>query len=195
MIESGDNIGFKLFSRITSFKRFSKTRQKHAQLGNNNALWNQVLEHDDMIQQSSGLNDEDKAEFWEAFSLFDKNGDGTISIWELGTVMRSLGQNPTEDELQEMIKEVDEDGNGEIDFEEFLTMMAKKLRDIDVDEEIREAFRVFDKDTNGYITAKELQYIMTTYGETLPEDEVREMLNQADIDGDGKINYEVLNEI
>lgn len=51
------------------------------------------------------------AEFKEAFKLFDKDGDGTITTKELGTVMRSLGQNPTEAELQDMVNEVDEDGN------------------------------------------------------------------------------------
>ena len=51
-----------------------------------------------------------RAEFREAFGLFDKNGDGTISSTELGTIMRSLGQNPTESELQDMINEVDVDG-------------------------------------------------------------------------------------
>uniref|UniRef100_A0A671V616 Calmodulin 2a (phosphorylase kinase, delta) n=1 Tax=Sparus aurata TaxID=8175 RepID=A0A671V616_SPAAU len=59
--------------------------------------------------------------------------------------MRSLGQNPTEAELQDMINEVDADGNGTIDFPEFLTMMARKMKDTDSEEEIREAFRVFDK--------------------------------------------------
>lgn len=52
----------------------------------------------------------DCPEFKEAFSLFDKDGDGTITTKELGTVMRSLGQNPTEAELQDMINEVDADG-------------------------------------------------------------------------------------
>lgn len=78
--------------------------------------------------------------------------------------MRSLGQNPTEAELQDMINEVDADGNGTIDFPEFLTMMARKMRDTDSEEEIKEAFKVFDKDGNGYISAAELRHVMTNLG-------------------------------
>merc|ERR1711918_336738 len=111
------------------------------------------------------LTEEQIAEFKEAFSLFDKDGDGTITTKELGTVMRSLGQNPTEAELQDMINEVDADGSGTIDFPEFLNLMAKKMKDTDSEEEIKEAFKVFDKD-------------------------VDEMIREADIDGDGQINYE-----
>lgn len=130
------------------------------------------------------------SEFKEAFSLFDKDGDGTITTKELGTVMRSLGQNPTEAELQDMINEVDADGNGTIDFPEFLTMMARKMKDTDSEEEIREAFRVFDKDGNGYISAAELRHVMTNLGEKLTDEEVDEMIREADIDGDGQVNYE-----
>jgi calmodulin len=92
------------------------------------------------------------------------DGDGTITSFELGTVMRSLGQNPTEAELQDMINEVDADGNGTIDFPEFLTMMARKMRDTDSEEEIKEAFKVFDKDGNGFISAAELRHVMTSLG-------------------------------
>lgn len=130
------------------------------------------------------------SEFKEAFSLFDKDGDGTITTKELGTVMRSLGQNPTEAELQDMINEVDADGNGTIDFPEFLTMMARKMKDTDSEEEIREAFRVFDKDGNGFISAAELRHVMTNLGEKLTDEEVDEMIREADIDGDGQVNYE-----
>jgi len=82
------------------------------------------------------LTEEQIAEFKEAFSLFDKDGDGTITTKELGTVMRSLGQNPTEAELQDMINEVDADGNGTIDFPEFLSLMARKMKDTDTEEEL-----------------------------------------------------------
>lgn len=87
------------------------------------------------------------------------DGDGTITTKELGTVMRSLGQNPTEAELQDMVNEVDADGNGTIDFPEFLTMMARKMKDTDSEEEIKEAFKVFDKDGNGFISAAELRHV------------------------------------
>jgi Ca2+-binding EF-hand superfamily protein len=93
------------------------------------------------------------------------DGDGTITTLELGTVMRSLGQNPTEGELQDMINEVDADGNGTIDFNEFLAMMAKKFQDTDSEEEIRQAFTVFDKDGNGTISVTELQQVMRSLGE------------------------------
>ncbi|KAJ7402319.1 hypothetical protein BTVI_87528 [Pitangus sulphuratus] len=142
--------------------------------------------------QADQLTEEQIAEFKEAFSLFDKDGDGTITTKELGTVMRSLGQNPTEAELQDMINEVDADGNGTIDFPEFLTMMARKMKDTDSEEEIREAFRVFDKDGNGYISAAELRHVMTNLGEKLTDEEVDEMIREADIDGDGQVNYEGL---
>ena len=135
------------------------------------------------------LTEEQIAEFKEAFSLFDKDGDGTITTKELGTVMRSLGQNPTEAELQDMINEVDADGNGTIDFPEFLSLMARKIKDTDTEEELREAFKVFDRDGNQLISAPELRQVMATLGEKLTDEEVDEMIREADIDGDGQINY------
>ncbi|RDA89913.1 hypothetical protein CP533_6220 [Ophiocordyceps camponoti-saundersi (nom. inval.)] len=114
---------------------------------------------------------------------------GQITTKELGTVMRSLGQNPSESELQDMINEVDADNNGTIDFPEFLTMMARKMKDTDSEEEIREAFKVFDRDNNGFISAAELRHVMTSIGEKLTDDEVDEMIREADQDGDGRIDY------
>ena len=77
------------------------------------------------------LTKEQIAEFKMVFSLFDKDGDGSITTNELGTVLRLLGQNPTEVELEDLINEVDANGNGTIDFPEFLTMMARKMKDTD----------------------------------------------------------------
>jgi calmodulin len=136
------------------------------------------------------LTDEQIDEFKEAFNLFDKNGDGTIPVKEIGTVMRALGLNPTEQEINDFIKEADKDNSGTIDFQEFLGIMKKKMTDSDTEEEIKEAFRIFDRDNDGVIEATELRHIMTTLGEKLTEEEAEEMIREADINGDGKIVYD-----
>lgn len=136
------------------------------------------------------LTEEQIAEYKEAFGLFDRDGNGVITTQELGTVMRNLGQNPTEQEVKNMIKEVDIDGSGTLNFSEFKFMMAKRMRSIDIEEERREAFRIFDKDNNGYISRDELRIVMGNLGENLTDEEVDEMIKEADVDGDGRINYE-----
>merc|ERR1719478_1281454 len=94
--------------------------------------------------------DEQLAEYKEGFSHFDKDGDGTISSKELGTVMKNLGQNPSPIELQEMIKQVDTDGNGVIEWTEFLGLMARSQSATLSEEELvatfKEQFKNFDKD-------------------------------------------------
>lgn len=149
------------------------------------------------------LNPEQISEFREAFAFFDKDGDGCITVEELATVMGSLqGHRPSEDELGEMIRDADADGNGTIDFAEFLALMARKTAsssagaggggdgNYDPDEELREAFKVFDKDQNGYISATELRHVMINLGEKLTDEEVEQMIREADLDGDGQVNYD-----
>ncbi|XP_002984541.2 neo-calmodulin [Selaginella moellendorffii] len=145
-----------------------------------------------MMQEGviSSEKEERNKEFKEAFSLFDKDGDGCITTSELAVVMRSLGQNPSEAELREMIDEVDVDGNGTIDFQEFLNLMARKMKDTDTEEELKEAFKVFDKDRNGLISCAELRDVMINLGEKLTDEEVEEMIREADMDGDGHVNYD-----
>ncbi len=79
--------------------------------------------------------------------------------------VRALGKNPTESELQDIINEVDPNGDGTVDFPAFLTIMARKMKDTDTEEDIIEAFRVFDKDGSGVISAAELRRVMTNLGD------------------------------
>ena len=88
--------------------------------------------------------------------MFDKDGNGRISTKELKGVMKSLGQNVTDAEVQSMIKKVDLNHDGEIDFEEFVKMMNACKPTTD-EEKLKDAFRVFDKDGNGYITVEEMK--------------------------------------
>ena len=117
-----------------------------------------------------------------SFSILDKDGDGAMTTEELDAVMRSLGQNPTEAELQDMIYEVDADGNGTIDFSEFLSLVGRKMKDTDTEEELVEAFKVFDRGGNGFISAGELRHVMMNLGEKLTGEEVDEMIREADVD-------------
>ncbi|KAF8692191.1 hypothetical protein HU200_039794 [Digitaria exilis] len=113
---------------------------------------------------------------------------------ELATVMGSLqGHRPSSDELHEMIRDADADGNGTIEFAEFLALMARKKKtssSAGAGEELREAFKVFDKDQNGYISAAELRHVMINLGEKLTDEEVEQMIREADLDGDGQVNYD-----
>ena len=85
-----------------------------------------------------------------------KDGHDAVTTKELATVMRSLGQNPTEAELQDMISEVDADSNGTIDFPVFLSLMARKIKDTDTEEELVETFKVSDRDGYGFTSAAEV---------------------------------------
>ncbi|CAN1285494.1 Calmodulin-2/4 (Fragment) [Linum perenne] len=116
---------------------------------------------------------------------------GKITVEELGRAIKSLGLRPSEGELQEMIKEVDWDGNGCIEFDEFVSLMASKLKQRQADHlELREAFRVFDKDQDGFISPSELRDGMLNVGERITDEELGQMVKEADIDGDGLISYD-----
>lgn len=137
-----------------------------------------------------GVTEEQMAEYKEAFSLFDKSGTGVISSRELGNLMKSLGQTPTEAELRDLVNEIDINGDGEIDFGEFVSLMARQVSDHDAEEELREAFKIFDRNEDGFISASELRLVMTNLGEKLTDEEIDDMIREADFDKDGVINYE-----
>eukprot|EP00092_Neocalanus_flemingeri_P045719 GFUD01051231.1.p1 GENE.GFUD01051231.1~~GFUD01051231.1.p1 ORF type:complete len:146 (+),score=68.28 GFUD01051231.1:51-488(+) len=130
------------------------------------------------------------AEFKEAFDEFDTDGSGAISSKELLGVMRAMGQNPTEDELLNLVMEVDMDGNGTIEFDEFLDMMKKKASEVDEEAELREAFKIFDRDKDGFISMKELKKVTSMLGTVLTKEEIDEFMAEADVDGNGKLDYD-----
>merc|ERR1712012_129893 len=98
------------------------------------------------------------------------------------------GFNPSEEDLRDMIRNVDKNANGAIDFNEFIEMMLKQ--GVNADEDAAHAFKGFDRDGDGLITAAELRLTMNNLGEPLTEAELTAMIAEADTDGDGKINFE-----
>lgn len=126
----------------------------------------------------------------EAFNVFDKDNDGFITLKELGTVMRSLGQNPTETELHDLIKQYDRDESGTIDFIEFFDLMYKKMKETEMEQEIFEIFEALDRDGNGVLSGEEIQSVMDLVGVHLTDDQVKELIKQADLDEDGQLNFQ-----
>ena len=89
---------------------------------------------------SQNLSEEIISDFRDAFKTFDTDEDGYLSLKELGDLLISLGQPVTPEQLKEMTNEVDIEGNGTVDFKEFIQLMARKMRDFDNEEEYIEAF-------------------------------------------------------
>ncbi|XP_036764090.2 calmodulin-like [Manis pentadactyla] len=135
------------------------------------------------------LSQEQVAELKEAFSKFDKDGDGSINTQELGAVMQALGKNLSEAELKEIISKVDTDADGVISFPEFLEEMVRRMKAWRKKQGLQEAFRVFDVDGNGYISVDELKQVMAKLGEELSQEVLEAMIHEADMDQDGQVNY------
>ena len=136
------------------------------------------------------MSDQQRKDMQDIFDQFDKDKDGKISGKELANAMISMGQNPTDEEINEMMKEVDLNQDGKIDFDEFMTLMLRNSPETQTEDEVINAFRVFDKEGKGLISSAELKHIMMTIGDKMTEEEADEMVNEADIDEDGMINYE-----
>ena len=136
------------------------------------------------------LSEEQIADFKEAFSLFDKDGDGIIKISELALLIRSLNQNPTNAEIKEMITEIDPEQTGILDFPEFISLMARRIKDVNPEEELREAFQVLDREKSGFVSSHEVKHLVSKWGEPFSEEEAEQMIKEAEPDADGQIRYE-----
>jgi calmodulin len=88
-----------------------------------------------------------------------------------------------------MIREVDADGNENIDFTEFLALMSRQMRQSDIEDELKQTFRVFDRDGDGLITPQELRTLLISLGLDSSAQVIRAMIAEADRDRDGKINF------
>jgi len=104
--------------------------------------------------------------------------------------MKALGCEPKPGEIEKMIGEVDDDGGGSIGFDEFLRMMTNKILNKDPKDDMVKAFKLFDDDQTGFVTLKNMKRVAKETNQTLDEDELQEMLNDADRDGDGQLNEE-----
>ncbi|CAL8073691.1 unnamed protein product [Calicophoron daubneyi] len=149
----------------------------------------------DLIQKGV-LTREQLADIRAAFIFFDKNGDGTVSYEELETALKYLGHEISDSQLHQMIAQVDQNGDGSLDYGEFLRAMmeyythqptSERTNDMSL---YRRAFAEFDHNGDGFIDADELKGTMSSLGETLTNEDIQDMMKEADRDGDGKVGFQ-----
>jgi calmodulin len=130
--------------------------------------------------------------FRDMFKMFDVDTNDRITTAELATVMRSMGMETTDDEAKDLVREVDVDGSGAIDFQEFLVLMGKATTDTDVEADLNECFKAFDVDNVGYLTHDTLKKSISQFsGQPLKDEDVDAILVEAgyDLQSDVRIDF------
>ena len=129
-------------------------------------------------------------EYKSVFDLNDNNKDGNVTLDELANILKAINISSSDEEIKEIIMELKLEGNDEINFENFVSIVNRRDKDVDNEEEVIKAFKFFDKEENILININELKNIMLSVGKNISEEELNDMLKEADIDMDGYINYE-----
>lgn len=135
-----------------------------------------------------GLDDEQIEELREAFNLFDTEHSGTIDARELKAALRALGFEVKKADVRKMLADVGKDPTQPIDFNDFMEMMRGRMPDKNSRAEVNKVFALFDEDETGKISFRNLKRIAHELGETLTDEELQEMIEEADRDGDGLVN-------
>ncbi|NXH74279.1 CETN1 protein, partial [Hydrobates tethys] len=141
------------------------------------------------------VSEEQRRELREAFELFDHDGSGLIDISDLkarrgkiAIIVRALGCELGREEMKRIVSEFSEEGSGKLTFKLFLEVMTQKMAEPCLKKLILEAFRVFDCDGTGKISFENLKVVAREVGEDITDEELQEMIDEADVDGDGEVD-------
>ena len=142
--------------------------------------------------EKNGLTEDEILEIKEAFDLFDGDKSGEIDTDELKTALKNLGIDAKNQTLTNMMKDLDADGSGKIDFDEFIEMMTAKMSDRVTREDLKKVFDLFlgDDNRDGKITVKHLRRVARELNETMTDEELNEMIARADLDKDNGVDFE-----
>ena len=129
---------------------------------------------------------EQLAAFRENFSRYDVDGNGSISGAELHPLLESLGYSTSARQVKAFLKSVDTNNSGSIEFDEFVAMIAQKIKS----DPALKVFQAVDKNGDGFLSADELRTALQQFGKSVSEDDFARYMAKADKDGDGKVSYE-----
>lgn len=136
------------------------------------------------------VSEEQRQEIKEAFELFDTDKDGAVDYHELKVALRALGFQVKKADVLKILKQYDQENSGKIVFSDFSEVVSDMMLDRDPQEEMMKAFRLFDDDESGKINLRNLRRVARELGENMSEEELRAMIQEFDLDGDGEINTE-----
>ncbi|XP_054168818.1 uncharacterized protein LOC128966037 [Oppia nitens] len=134
------------------------------------------------------LSDQTVADIKQTFEQFATEDKKHIQTKDLKIAMRALGFEPKKEEINKMILEIDKNKSDLITFDDFFNVMAKRLAEKDTNDEIMKAFQLFDCDQSGGISFENLKRVAKELGETISDEELKEMITEADRDGDGVVS-------
>ena len=126
-------------------------------------------------------------EIKEFFDNFDKDNDGIITIRELTSIMRALGLNPSDIDIQEIIKKYDKSESGKIEFNDYFDLIQQRYKEPESEEELIQALKLSNKEGGG-IPVIEIEHILSNIGEKLGRDEINEIIKNIEVDG--MVNYD-----
>jgi calmodulin len=131
---------------------------------------------------------EDQENFQNAFNAFDDDRDGKIPTSLLGKLLRAVGYNPYPEEVEDMIEDLESD-RSPLDFKNFYYLLSSHARAAFPEDELVDAFRVFDKKGTGRLPVDTIQRILKSLKQPFTDDQIAELISQADVDGQDTVNY------
>merc|ERR1712226_1409487 len=137
-----------------------------------------------------GLGEEQVMEIKDAFDLFDKDRSGEITVGEMLDAMRSLGYDTEHGEAAEHVKNLDKDGSGALEFNEFYELLTARFSENTSKEELQRVFALFDTDKTGEISLSNMRAIADQVGDNVSDDELGDIVLKNDMNNDGKLGFE-----
>ncbi|MES1913736.1 MAG: hypothetical protein MHM6MM_005898 [Cercozoa sp. M6MM] len=141
-------------------------------------------------RKKSTLSEDERQECTEAFNLFDSDNSGTIDVREMRAAMRALGFDLKKEEIRDIMDDLDKRPTDELSLDEFLRIATPRVAARDPKEEVAKIFQLFDEDDTGYITFRNLKHVCSELGEDISDEEIQEMIDEADRSGQGRVTFD-----